>query len=154
MKRLNSPIRINIWEMPALNLYRMNGYTYWNYVVVLFNYSKEITKLHQNQAMAAPFKSSQPPTTRQPTIWITENIAKCYTKWKYCPVIANWGNSNCIKIFQKPSVWLNFSQTSYGMVRNEEPLTATTVQSKTILRVKCVCVEQGAIFQKRVLLTQ
>jgi len=49
---------------------------------------------------------------------------------------------------------LNFSQTLYGTVRNEGPLTATTVPSKTRLRVKCVRVEQGAIFQKKVLLTQ
>jgi hypothetical protein len=66
IESLNFPLRINIWEMPGLSLCRMNGYTYWNYVLVIFNYSKEIAKLYQNQAMTAPFKSSQSPTSRQP----------------------------------------------------------------------------------------
>ena len=83
MKCLNFLIRINIWEMPGLSLCRMNGYTHWNYVVDLFNYSKEFAKLYQNHALTTPFKSSQSPTTRQPKIWITERITKYNTEWKH-----------------------------------------------------------------------
>jgi hypothetical protein len=104
LKILNFSIRINIWEMPVLSLCRINGYSYWNYVVVFFNYSKEIAKCYQDQAMNATFKSSKSPTTRQYTFWITDSIAKCQTRWKHHLISVNWGNSACVKIFERPSV--------------------------------------------------